>query len=354
MASTTLLLVVGPGRSGTSTLAGALSKLGAHVPGPYLNANESNPKGFFESAWSVAFHNRILKRGPMNLADARPEAGQVFEDAVTAKDREELAAYLAEQRGDHDLMVLKDPRLVWSVSLFQSVAAELDMDLAAMVMLRDPAEVVASRMEYYRKPSSEQAAAGYQARDLAGWVNTLATCELATRDIPRSFISYHDLLGDWRGTMGRALQDVPVQLSVPEAGEQHEIDDFIDPSLNRHQAGWPQDSAVPDDLRELTERTWGLCAKLTADAGSAEATRSELDEVRAQYARLYDIARALAHDEIVAEVAKVKRSRPAASKPGPKPAQPVRPPASRARRARSAVARRLPPTVVERLKKVRR
>ncbi len=58
----TLLLVTGTGRSGTSTMSGTLHHLGLHVPGPYLGANESNPKGFYESRWSVRFHNDLCRR----------------------------------------------------------------------------------------------------------------------------------------------------------------------------------------------------------------------------------------------------------------------------------------------------
>ncbi len=56
-----LVLVTGVGRSGTSSMAGLLDQLGLYVPGPYLSANASNPKGFFESRWSVKFHNQIAR-----------------------------------------------------------------------------------------------------------------------------------------------------------------------------------------------------------------------------------------------------------------------------------------------------
>ena len=56
------MLVTGAGRSGTSTAAGALHMLGFHLPRPVLHANESNPKGFFESRWPVRFHRRLMER----------------------------------------------------------------------------------------------------------------------------------------------------------------------------------------------------------------------------------------------------------------------------------------------------
>ena len=56
-----LVLVTGTGRSGTSTISGTLHHLGLAVPGPFLGANKSNPKGFFESTWAVEFHQKIAR-----------------------------------------------------------------------------------------------------------------------------------------------------------------------------------------------------------------------------------------------------------------------------------------------------
>ncbi|MBB2894480.1 sulfotransferase family protein [Flexivirga oryzae] len=303
----TLLLVVGPGRSGTSTLAGTLSKLGAHVAGPHLNANETNPMGFFESSWSVNFHNDVLGRGPVALADARPEAARLAERLVTAADRAALRTYLTEQAAGRGLVVLKDPRIVWLLSTFRSVAADLRMNLAAAVMLRRPVEVIASRLDYYHKPGAELAELGYQARDLAGWINQLTTCEVQTRGMPRAFLSYDEVLTDWRTAVGRALDDVSVQLPVPEPGAHHAVDDFIDPGLNRHRGRWPEGSAILDELRALAERTFDACDALARHTGAAADATAQLDEVRDRYAFAYGLDRAITHDAAVARAARERR-----------------------------------------------
>ena len=85
--SRSLLLVTGAGRSGTSTVAGTLHHLGVHVPGPYLKANASNPRGFYESKWSVDFHNRLLKRANVTIADGRPEAADLMHEAFRRRRR---------------------------------------------------------------------------------------------------------------------------------------------------------------------------------------------------------------------------------------------------------------------------
>ena len=70
-----LVLITGTGRSGTSTMSGTLHHLGLYVPGPYLGANKSNPKGFFESKWAIAFHRRITTAARIDFFDGRPSSG---------------------------------------------------------------------------------------------------------------------------------------------------------------------------------------------------------------------------------------------------------------------------------------
>jgi hypothetical protein len=70
----TLLMIVGSGRSGTSVLAGAMQRLGFHVPEPEVKADDSNPRGFGEPQWVVDFHNDLLPRLGVQVSDARPSA----------------------------------------------------------------------------------------------------------------------------------------------------------------------------------------------------------------------------------------------------------------------------------------
>ncbi len=76
-----MVMVVGPGRSGTSVLASVLGELGYKIPQPEVPADETNPRGFGEPAWLVDFHKELLKKSIVENADARPAA---FLDALAA------------------------------------------------------------------------------------------------------------------------------------------------------------------------------------------------------------------------------------------------------------------------------
>ena len=92
----TLVVVSGAGRSGTSTMAGALKMLGLHVPQPEIPPNDANPRGYFEPAWVVDFHKRALKSSHVRTNDARPYAWDVAHSDLDGV-RAELDTWMGEQ-----------------------------------------------------------------------------------------------------------------------------------------------------------------------------------------------------------------------------------------------------------------
>lgn len=304
----TLLLVTGAGRSGTSTVAGTLALLGAHVPGPHLGANRSNPKGFYESRWSVDFHTRLLDRARTSLTDGRPDALLRLREVITAEDREELRGWLAGISDGQALTVVKDPRTVWTLRLFDEVAAELGLGLTTLTMLRHPAEVLGSRNTYYAKRqhvTDEAGEADFRVRNLAGWLNATTMAEQQTRGGRRSFVRYADLLTDWRGQVDRAARELGLDVDL-QAGAA-EVDAFVDPDLSRHRLTWA-DTPVPASLRDVADRVWDAVDRLADAAGADPDASGALDAARDDYATMYADAKALVADEIAADVATARRA----------------------------------------------
>src|SRR6478672_13442430 len=155
-----LVVVTGSGRSGTSTVAGTLKRLGLHIPQPEVPADDTNPRGFYEPAWVVAFHKKLLNSVPVRTNDARPDAAeQLREAAEDPQVRDELRTWLAGQAaevGPGGQLVVKDPRAFWAHDLWTDVAADLGIELSYLTMLRHPAEVVQSRDTHYLAESTEE------------------------------------------------------------------------------------------------------------------------------------------------------------------------------------------------------
>jgi len=295
MSDRSLIFVAGSGRSGTSLFSGMLQRLGYHVPQPEVPADDTNPKGFAESQWVVDFHTRLLRRAAVQVSDARPAAwaqtAQVSLDEVVEG---ELRAWLEDQFGQADHLIVKDPRLSWFLPLWRRVAEGEGVTPRFVTMLRHPAAVIASKQRWYGGWQGEAARC-------AGWVNFTLYTERATRDAPRVFVHYEDLLDDWTKTIGHVGEVLDLSV-VREASAQsmREVHDFVDRSLSRSSSDW-EAFRIPAPLRTQADEVWELVSGLAKSDGIADAeTIERLETARTAYIDLYEEAEAIAQSSIAA------------------------------------------------------
>jgi hypothetical protein len=326
-----LVCVLGPGRSGTSTMAGTLAHSGFFVPAA-IKGNETNPTGFFEPRWAVNFHKRLLDEAGVRTLDTDPAAlGRLARTTADPKVRDELRTWLETQFADHPRLVIKDPRMVWFHEMWLAVAPDLGVSPTYVIMLRHPAEVSRSRTEYYNLR---------QVPGVAGWINVALIAEQLTRGSSRVLVRYSDLTADWRPQATR-IADLGITLDPPPTTTPHPVDDFVDPGLNRMKPGWDQ-VVVPEFLKALGDRTYAALGRL-ADEGERPEVHEELEQIRDHYATLYGDSLVLVESRVVrARTAAVRKGvRKAAAEAAAKSAPTPGPPPSRLRRLRAAVARRL-------------
>jgi hypothetical protein len=302
-ARTKLVIVTGSGRSGTSSVAGTLKRLGLHIPQPEVEADESNPRGYYEPLWVTEFHKELLNPIPVRTIDSRPEAAGIASDAVTPEVEQRLREWLAGQL-DRPQIVVKDPRAFWVLDLWLRVAADLGAEVVTLTMLRHPTDVVRSRDTAYLTDQPASFRRQRETANVAAWCNAAYETERATRVGARAFVPYTDLVADWRSAMTRAGEQLGLAYDG-DLGAPHPVDDFIDVKLNRSQVTW-DDIDVSPQLRELAERTWAAMNALVADPQDAAAIDA-LAELRKEYVEMYEFAAALALDETTAQVAGVRR-----------------------------------------------
>lgn len=297
-----LVLVVGSGRSGTSTLAGVLRRVGFVVPGEEVPVDDTNPKGFAEPRWVVELHGALLDRLGVQVADARPE---VWTRVAVPPDRADLVATVRQQlrpwvsRGDG--LVVKDPRLLWFLPIWAEATEGL-VEASHVTVLRPLPEVVGSRRTSYNRDLTD-------AHGVAGWLNTMLHAEAATRGRRRAFVRYDDLLDDWARQVSRLDDALGLRLGPPSARARAEVDAFVDPGLRRVRLGWT-DLDVPPRLLALAREATSAFETLRAEPASASAAAT-LDHVAADYRDYY------------AECAAVSRSSVIAAQPAPAPAAPI-------------------------------
>lgn len=93
------LLVVGTHRSGTSLVAGMLSKLGVFVGDDLLGPSDANPKGHFEDREFLALNDEIVRDWK------RPNS------AISGAQRAAMRALVEEREAAYPVWAVKDPRL---------------------------------------------------------------------------------------------------------------------------------------------------------------------------------------------------------------------------------------------------
>ena len=292
-----VLLVAGAGRSGTSTLAGIVSRLGMHVPLPEVPPDESNPRGFSEPQWVVDVHDEWLAESLVQVSDARPSAwfdtGRI---ASREPARIRVSEWLEPHFDVHPELVVKDPRLSWFLGLWRVAAIRTGATPVFATMLRPPAEVVGSKQKYYANKLGS-------AHLAASWVNMLLHTERATRPAEgngdgdggtgRVFVRYEDLLTDWVRTTMALGQALDLETIVHTRSDQiREVHRFIDPTLRRVTATL-DDLGLPRRLHELTGETWAQLDLLADEGGDTLEVRATFDQLRQAYTDLYEESEAI-------------------------------------------------------------
>ena len=288
-----VLLVAGAGRSGTSTLAGIVSRLGMHVPLPEVAPDDSNPRGFGEPQWVVDVHDEWLAETRVQVSDARPSAW--FDTGrVCSREPARIRAsdWLEPHFEVHPELVIKDPRLSWFLGLWRVAAIRTGATPVFATMLRPPAEVVGSKQKYYANKLGS-------AHLAASWVNMLLHTERATRGTGRVFVRYDDLLTDWVRTTMALGEALDLQAVIHTRSDQiREVHRFIDPTLRRVTQTL-DDLDLPPRLHDLTGETWQQLDRLADDGGDTPAAHESLDQLREGYVDLYEEAEAITRSTAV-------------------------------------------------------
>ena len=287
----TLILVVGSGRSGTSLVTSLLARAGAVIPGPEVPPDPSNPRGFGEPQWVVDLHNRLLHAGRLVNSDPRPVAlVRALVACQDARSRSVVRDWLAPHLASARAVVVKDPRLHWLLPLWVEVGHALGAEVRAVIPVRDPLEVIHSKVTWY---GTGQPPGWDDDFRLAAWINGMLHAEAVTRDLPRTIVGFDALVSDPAGAGGALIADVGPDLMPPDPAA---LADLVDPTLVRSaRPRIASDVRVSPLLLDLAERIARGLAELSArntDPSTTEARRS-LDGLRSEYFALYSLARSI-------------------------------------------------------------
>jgi hypothetical protein len=216
------LVVLGMHRSGTSSVAGVLAKLGAAAPATPIGGDAANPRGYFESAPITLFDNELLESAGSAWDDWRKFNEAWYRSPAFESFRGRAAALLHSEYDGAYLPVLKDPRICRFVPFWLDVLKAADAAPRIVMPIRSPLEVAQSLHEVHGTPIVKGALI---------WLRHVLDAEVQTRTLRRSIFTWDQFLSDWRGVIKKIASDTA--LSWPRLSDRtaEEIEGFISKAL---------------------------------------------------------------------------------------------------------------------------
>lgn len=261
------LFVMGMARSGTSAIARALSLCGGALPPALAGANQANPRGYWEPRKAIILNERILHRNGSSRFDTtlRLQEEGAFDAGEKAACIAEIRAYLT-SLPPSPLLIIKDPRINLLSDMWFEATRLAGYDVATVVAVRHPTEVIAS--------VAAQAAASPEFSS-ALWLKFNLLAEAHTRDVPRVFVGYANLLEDWRREMKRISVALGVDLDTRDEAA---IEEFLENDLRRQKYCGPVTEPFGTDWMSAVYET--LCAAAADEPWDPSALERVLESYR--------------------------------------------------------------------------
>ncbi len=222
------LFVLGSGRSGTSALTRVLSLCGGTLPAGLAGANAANPAGYWEPRAVLHLNRAILDRHGKAWYD--PSLQVLQEGGFDAKKK---AACVAKIGAYFDtlpaapLLVIKGGHITLLSDMWFEAARLAGFDVAAVIALRHPQEVIASIAAWGRVSPALASAL---------WLKANLLAERDTRGLPRVFVDYANLVDNWRREIKRISAALKIDLNT---GDEGAVEEFLTPDLRRQRHSGP-------------------------------------------------------------------------------------------------------------------
>jgi hypothetical protein len=209
-------------RSGTSSVAGVLAKLGAAAPANPIIGDAANPRGYFESAPITQLDNELLESAGSTWDDWRKFNESWYRSPAFESFHGRAAALLQSEFAGAYLPVLKDPRICRFVPFWLDILKAADASPRIVMPIRSPLEVAQSLQEVHGIPLVKGALI---------WLRHVLDAEAQTRTLRRSIFTWDQFLSDWRQVVDKIASDTA--LSWPRLSDRaaEEIEGFISKAL---------------------------------------------------------------------------------------------------------------------------
>jgi hypothetical protein len=289
------IVVLGMHRSGTSSLAGALVRLGGAAPTHLMDPAPTNVRGFFESPVIMALNDDVLAAADSHWADWRRFSRSRIDARAEKALRSRALSALATEYGTSGVPVLKDPRLCRMMDFWTPVFEAAGWSTRFVIPIRSPFEVALSLQRRDGFPLSVGCLL---------WLRHVLDAEADSRGASRAIVDWSRFLADWRGELDQI--SARLRTSWPSASPQafESVGTFLSPDLRNFEAN-AEDLSVDPAICRFVRDVHSAMLRVADDPDDV-AVLTRLDSLRAKFdavATLFDsVGRDLEH-----ETARLKR-----------------------------------------------
>lgn len=287
----TAYVVLGMHRSGTSAVTQLLSLAGAELPQNVMPGDEYNAQGYFEP-WRIAtFNDERLRAAGSAWDDVFAYPCPPLPADAAADWRTRATALFEEEFAGRRHPLMKDPRVTVLLPFWRQVFDDLGLAARCVIPVRHPLAVAGSlaRRDNFAVEKS-----------VLLWSAYMLAAEAYSRDLPRAFVAYDQLLTDWRGEVARIEQAHAAALPKLDKRAEREIDAALTSELRHNRAegelaklGWAGEIAqtVYDWFAAAAGDAASDPAALEAAAAALAARQRELGALISPAARDLDAVR---------------------------------------------------------------
>lgn len=227
MKNSTLTIVLGMHRSGTSVITSLIESCGISTGNNLQSAGDDNPKGYWEDEFIVNTNNRLLRSLGLEwhslvlLSANDLKASGIYQQELAAS-RVYVSALLA----SFPNLVIKDPRMALTLPFWLEVFSTLNTSVNYVVTKRDPAAICRSlvRRDQFDEEYAAQLIYLYWASILHHLPSTARKIVVHYEQVKSAELSIKQELSDFLAIAPKASLATTHQF---DAGLDHSIEDDL-------------------------------------------------------------------------------------------------------------------------------
>jgi len=236
------IIVLGMHRSGTSLVSGILKLTGLDLGKNLWNPDHANVKGYFENSQIGIFNDRLFEMMHTNWHDTLLLPDQWWLDDKILGQMDRFGEIIRDEFDTTSLLLFKDPRISVLLPFYMKAFDKLKIKPYFIINFRDPYEVAASLKKRNNLSLS---------KSLILWMDHTLKAELYTRDQPRIFIQYDQVLANPLLFLKKIFSHFNLEYKIPPAHSKR-INEFVSKEL-KHQSGQniPENYKIPAEVKRL-------------------------------------------------------------------------------------------------------